>query len=200
MPYRRRRIKRATMGKEPIKHSTTLITTVGQGSNVETFDLITTNAGDRSNDGSPKVIKEQMSTGNLVMVGDIVKYVNVILQCAVTEEGQTAQNDIQGWLEWAVTWRNEVTVPIASTNLGVRTVGDLATAIYRGDCLMTGQFPVSVNLPNVERITLKLPNKSVKFKLGCELVIHTHFRSSNVTDLDTNTIRLIQSEFFKSYN
>ncbi len=188
------------MGKEAIKHSTTLVSTIGNGSNAGAFELITTTAGDRSLDGEPKVIQTEASTGNKVMVGDVVKYVNVILQAAVTEEGQTAQNDTQGWLEWAITWRNEVTVNIPSTNLGTRTLGDIVTSMFRGDCLMTGEFPVSVNLPNVQRVMLKLPKKSIKFKLGCELILHTHFRSSNVTDLNTDTVRLIQSEIFKAYN
>ncbi len=200
MGYRRRRIKRVTMGKEPIKHSTTLVSTIGNGSNAGAFELVTTTAGDRSLDGSPQVIQTEASTGNKVMVGDIVKYVNVILQAAVTEAGNDGNTQIQGWLEWGVTWRDEVTVNVPSTNLGTRTLGDILTAMFRGDCLMTGEFPVSVNLPNVSRIQIKLPKKAIKFKLGCELVLHTHFRSANVTDLETDTVRLIQSELFKAYN
>ncbi len=200
MPYRRKRIKRVTLGKDPIKHSNTLIATIGNGSNVVIRPLVVTNAGDRSLDGSNTIYGENAATGSTVMLSDIVKYVNIVLQAAITEEGQTAQNETQGWLEWAVVWRDEVEIPIPSTNLGTRTVGDLAMQMFRGDCLMTGQFPVSVNLPNVETITIKLPKKAVKWHLGDELSIYTHFRSAEVTDLSTDTVRLVTMHYFKSYS
>ncbi len=65
---------------------------------------------------------------------------------------------------------------------------------------MSGQFPVSVNLPNVENILLKLPNKAVKQRIGSELTLYYFFRSADVTDLDTDTTRFIASEHFKVYS
>ena len=200
MPYRKRRFKRLTMGKEPIKHSATLISTIGNGSNVGQRTLITTNAGNRSLDGSATTIRAQNNTSINVQVGDIVKYVNITLQTAITEAGQTQQDDTQGWLEWAVVWRDEVDIPIPATNLGIQHLGDLAMQMFRGDCIMTGQFPCSVNLPNLTNITIKLPKKAIKYKLGCVLSIYTHFRSSNVTDLTTDTVRLVEFHHFKSYS
>jgi len=200
MPFRRRKILRATMGKTPIKHSRTLVTVIGQGSSVGQLTLIKTNTGDRSLDGTAKVIQEQGSTGDTVQVGEVTKYVNIVLQAAITEEGQTTQNDMQGWIEWAVVWRNEVDIPIPSTKLGTQALQDIAMQMFRGDCLMTGQFPVSVNLPNVQTVTIKLPKKAIKWKLGNELTLRTHFRSSNTTDLDTNTVKLILFHYFKSYS
>ncbi len=188
------------MGKDPIKLAVALTSTIGNGSNVGEFTLVQTNTGDRSLDGSAQVIRAESSTSNIVQISDIVKYVNIIMQSAVTEEGQTAQNDTQGWLEWAVVWRNEVAIPIPSTNLGTTPLGVLASHMFRGDCLMTGQFPVSVNLPNVETVTLKLPNKAVKWKIGAVLTLYTFFRSSNVTDLTTDTVRLIESAHYKVYS
>ncbi len=199
MPYRRKRIRRQTIFKTPIKHSNTLIATVGNGSNVTQDIIIQTQAGDRSLDGSNTTIKTQSTTSRSVMVGDVVKYINIVIQSAITEEGQTAQNDTQGWLEWAVVWRAEVDIPIPSTNLGTKTIGDLATAMFRGDCLMTGQFPVSVNLPNVEVIQLKLPKKATVYKLGNVLSLYYAFRSSNVTDLTTDTVRVVNTTKFKAY-
>ncbi len=188
------------MGKDPVKHSHTLIETIGNGSNVGQRSLIVTNAGDRSLDGSSQLYGANATTAGQVMVSDIVKYINVILESAITEEGQTAQNDTQGWLEWAIVWRQEVDIPIPSTNLGTRALGDLASQMFRGDCLLTGQFPVSVNLPNVATITLKLPKKANKWHIGDQLSIYTHFRSSNVTDLTTDTVRLVTVAHFKSYS
>ena len=188
------------MGKDPIKHSTTFIGTIGNGSNVAERTLIQTNAGDRSLDGLATVIQQEANTATNVQVSDIVKYVNITLQLAVTEQGQTAQNDTQGWFEWAVVWRDEVSIPIPSTNLGTRHLGDLAMQMFRGDCLMTGQMPVSVNLPNVQNITIKLPKKAIKWKLGDELTLYSHFRSSNVTDLETDTVRSVIFHYFKAYS
>ncbi len=200
MPFRRRRIKRVTMGKDPIKHSATRVSTIGGGSLVDLRSLIQTNAGDRSLDGTSKVYGDSANTGNVVMVSDIVKYVNIILQAAITDAGKTAQNETQGWIEWAVVWRDEVDINIPSTNLGTRTLGDIAINMFRGDCIMTGQFPVSVNLPNVQEITIKLPKKAVKWHIGDQLILYSNFRDSEVTNLDTDTVRLIQSHIFKSYS
>ncbi len=200
MPYRRRRIKRETMGKEAIKHTHTLIGIIGNGSNVVNDTIIETNAGDRSSDGLVYSIQNSANTGRQVMVGDIVKYLRIVLQAAVTAEGKDAQSETQGWVEWAVVFRNETTVPIPSTNIGTQTIGDIATTMFRGDCLMTGQFPVSVNLPNVETIQIKLPKKAIKFKTGSEIILYSLFRDSDITNLETDTVKLVKSFAFKAYN
>ncbi len=199
MPYRRKRIVRLTMGKEPIKHSHTNVSIIGNGSNVGQRGLIRTNAGDRSVDGSNVTIRSESTTSTIVQVGDIVKYINIVLQAAVTTEGNDPQSQTQGWLEWALVWRDEVTLTIPNTNLGVRTLGDIAMQMFRGDCIMTGQFPVSVNLPNIQEIKIKLPKKSVKWHLGDELTLYTIFRDADTTDLQTDTVKLVLSAFFKSY-
>ena len=200
MPFRRKRIRRVTMGKDPIKHSHSTLANIGNGSNVNERTIIATNAGDRSLDGAVKVIQEAANTGSLVMVSSIVKYVNITIQAAVRVTAEPQNQDTQGWLEWAVTWRDEVTIPIPSTNLGTKSLMDLATQIFRGDCIMTGSFPVSHNLPNVANITIKLPKKAVKWRLGDELVLHVFFRSADVTDLETDQVRYMNSIMFKAYN
>jgi len=200
MPRFRRRIKRVTMGKDPIKQAHTLVTLHGNGSNVSEFLLYETRTGDRSLDGSAQSTKLGGSTSQVVEISDIIKYVNIVIQTAITEAGQTNQDDTQGWLEWAVVWRNEVSIPIPSTNLGTETIGVLASRMFRGDCLMTGQFPVSVNLPNVQPITIKLPAKAIKQKIGNELTLYFHFRASNSTDLTTDTVKSITSTHFKTYS
>ncbi len=200
MPFRRRRIKRATMGKDPIKHSRTVVSVIGNGSMVTQNALIVTNVGDRSLDGTAKVIQDQASTANLVMVSTVVKYLNIVLQAATTEAGNDQNTQTQGWIEWAIVFREEVDIPIPVTEIGTRTLGDIAMQMFRGDCLLTGQFPVSVNLPNVERIVLKLPNKAIKWKIGQVLSIYMLFRDAETTDLQTDTVKVVQSAFFKAYN
>jgi len=197
---RRRRFKRVTMGKDPVKHSHTLVSIIGNGSNVSVLGLIQTGAGDRSDDGTVKAIQQAANTGKNVSVSDIVKYANIIIQAAVTTEGNDPQSQTQGWIEWAITWRNEEFKTIPSTNLGTQTLGDIASQMFRGDCLMSGQFPVSVNLPNIETIKLKLPAKAIKWRIGNQLILHTIFRDADTTDLQTDTIKIVKSIHFKVYS
>ncbi len=198
MPFRKRRVKRQTMGKEPVKHSDTLIGVIGNGSSVVTDDLVVTRADDRSTDGTRFTIQESANTGADCLTGTIVKYLRVVLQGAITSDG--VLTNTQGWVEWAIVFRNETTVAMPSTNIGLRTLGDLCTTMFRGDCLMTGQFPTSVNLPNVEAIMIKLPAKAVKLKVGSKILLYTMFRDADTTDLQTDTVKLVKSWAFKAYN
>ena len=196
--YRRRKIKRATMGKEPIKHSLTLVATHGQGSAVQVQKLLRTFVGDRSLDGSAQTIQSEANTSNMTRVGDVVKYINVLLQSAITDAGVAINS--QGWIEWAIVWSNQAAPAIPSTNLGTTNLGVIANRMFRGDCLMTGCFPVSVNLPNTEKIILKLPEKAVKQKIGNELNLFFHYRSATSTDVDTTSTRTISSALYKVYS
>jgi len=195
---RRRRIKRVTMGKDPIKHSSTLVSVIGNGSNVTGVQLITTRAGDRSLDGASSTIQDSASNAQIVILSTIVKYITVHLQAAVTTAGNDSST--QGWIEWAVVWRDEVSVQPPSTNFGTQTLGNICTNMYRGDCLLTGNFPVSVNLPNSQDILVKLPKKCVKWKQGAELKLYAIFRDADTTNLETDTVKLITSNNFKGYN
>ncbi len=200
MPFRRRRIKRQTMGKDPVKHSHSIVSVVGNGSAVVTLGLIQTGAGDRSTDGAAKAIQSGSNTGKIVAVSDIIKYTNVIIQAAITAEGAQQNSNTQGWVEWALVFRNEQLVSIPSTNIGTQTLGDICSQMFRGDCLMTGQFPVSVNLPNIEVISLKHPKKAIKWSIGSQLVLYTMFRDADTTDLQTDTVKIVKSAHFKVYS
>ncbi len=188
------------MGKDPIKHSHSFITNIGNGSNVLERTIVKTGAGDRSLDGSGTTIMGEVNVGTLVQVASIIKYVNTTIQCAIRDSAEPSQEETQGWLEWAVVWRDEVSIPIPSTNLGTKTLADLAMNMFRGDCIMTGVFPVAHNLPNVANITIKLPKKAIKWRIGDELTLYAFFRNSDVTNLDTDSVRFIQHHFFKAYN
>ncbi len=188
------------MGKDAIKHSHSFISNIGNGSNVGERRIIATGAGDRSLDGGTTTIMGEVNLGTLVQVATIVKYLNITLQAAVRVGEEPQNEETQGWLEWAVVFRNETDKSIPSTNLGTKTLADIATSMFRGDCLMTGAFPVSHNLPNIANITLKLPKKAVKWKVGSELNMYTFFRDADVTVLATDSVRLVQQFMFKAYN
>ncbi len=199
MPFRRR-IKRQTMGKVAVKHSQTLVSLIGNGSSVTQRGFLFTNAGDRSADGSGQDIQDKANTTNIVQVGTVVKNVRIELQAAITPAGNDGNTSTQGWIEWAVVWRDEATINIPVNQLGVQTLGDIAQQMFRGDCLLTGNFPVSVNLPNQQTILLKLPKKCTKWNLGDTLLLYMIFRDADTTDLQSDTVKLISSYFFKAYN
>jgi len=200
MPFRRRRIKRLTMGKDPIKHAHTLVSIHGNGSLVQEFEIILTNTGDRSLDGSTQVIQAEANTGKNVQISDIVKYVNIIIQSAATAEEEVTEGIRNGWIEWALVWRNEVDIPIPATNIGTLTLGVIANRMFRGDCLMSGQFPVAQGLPNIAELKVKLPSKAIKWKIGAELKLYFIFRDAVTTDVQTNTIKTVTSALFKAYS
>jgi len=194
----RKRIYRATKGKDGIKHSATLISVHGNGSNVQEMVLAETTVGDRSLDGSGQTIRESATTGNLVQTSDIIKYINLKIQSTVTQAGE--DQFANGFIEWAIVFRREVDIPIPSTNLGTLTLPVIATRMFRGDCLMTGTFPIAFTLPNQTDIMLKLPKKAIKFMIGNQLKLYFIFRSGQSTDLETDTIKTLTSTIFKVYS
>jgi len=195
---RRRRIYRATQGKDGIKVGSSLTTVHGNGSDVQEFGIISTSTGDRSLDGGTQTTRENANTGGRVQISDIVKYVNLEIKSVVTEDGETAFTN--GFIEWAVVWRNEVSIPIPSTNIGTLTLATIATRMFRGDCLMTGSYPMAHTLPNIQNVVIKLPKKAIKQKIGNELTLYFMFRDGNTTDLQTTTIKTITSSMFKVYS
>ncbi len=183
------------MGKDPIKKSLTITSNTGQGSDVAALTVV--NVPTRDTSGGVVTIRDSQTTSNFANVGDIVKYIHLVLQAANrdtnVEPGDT------GWLEWAVTAQKETQTVIPSTNLGTTTLGVIAQRIYRGDCLMTGQIPVGSIQPVTQEIMIKIPKNKVKLQLGSNVLFHTFFRSSNSTDVRTDNLRLVKSAFYKLY-
>ena len=60
----RRRVRRQTIGKDPIKHSHTLVANIGNGSTVSADNIYLTGGGNRSADGSPKAIQQGADTAD----------------------------------------------------------------------------------------------------------------------------------------
>lgn len=191
-------MRRQTQGKDAVKHSHSAVAVIGNGSTVSADNIYLTGGGNRSVDGSPKVIQQGANTGATCSVSDVIKYVNIILQGAMSATG--VSSNTQGWIEYAVVFRQEIFVAIPTTNLGTKTLGDIASQMFRGDCLWTGQFPISVNQPNVQEVKIKLPKKCNKVHLGDNLILYSIFRDAVITDLQTDTVKLIKSYHFKVYS
>ncbi len=192
---RHKRIVRRTLGKDPIKKSQTLLSNTGQGSSPAQFELISVPG--RTTDGASQIIRDDQDTSTKANVGDIIKYVNIVLQIA-NQDANVEPNDT-GWLEWAVTFEKEKTTAIPSTFTGVQTLQALAMRIFRGDCLLTGQVPIGSIQPMVEVIKIKIPKNKIKLQLGSSMQIHTFFRSADSADVRTTNIRLVQTCFYKLY-
>ncbi len=189
------------MGKDPIKHSATNLANIGNGSQVTNHTLITVLF--RTVIGDTTTIKDVANTSTLCNVGDIIKYVNICVEVGarVNEPPATEQAENNGWLEWAVVYTKEqVQVGIPSTNLGVRTVGDIAIKMFRGDCLLTGCIPVGALQPIVQDIVIKIPKNKIKLQIGSEMTFISHLRTVNSTDVRTDSHRLLTSTIYKCYS
>ncbi len=184
------------MGKDPIKKSQTILENTGQGSTPATMELVSVPA--RSGDGTVATIRDSQDTATKANVGDIIKYVHVVLQCGNRDTNVEAGDT--GWLEWALVFEKETSgTVIPSTNTGLLTLGVIAQRMFRGDCLLTGQIPIGSIQPITQEIMLKIPKNKVKLQMGSSLVLHTFFRSVNSADVRTDNLRLVKSTFYKLY-
>jgi len=191
----RRRIVRRTMGKDPIKKARTVISNQGNGSPPDALQVFT--VPERSADGGSVTIRDSQNTGTIANVGDICKYVHFVIQAA--NRDTNVEPGDSGWLEWAITYERESQTVIPSTNIGTITLGTIAQQMFRGDCLMTGQIPIGSIQPITQEIMIKIPKNKVKLQLGSNMQFWTYFRSTDSTDMRTDSIRLVKSLFYKLY-
>ncbi len=196
----RHKYRRQTLGKTPVKHFSTLVDNTGPA--VGTFFshiVFQTDAGVRTATGGVRNIKQLADTAEEVNVGDLIKYVNVCLQCTPRGVEPTNVLDNAGWLEWAlITQKENATLPTVA-NIGVITLGNICTNFYREDCLMTGCFPIGTNQAMSVDLKFKLPQKCCKIRLGHILRVICFIRTSNSADARTDSHRLLASSNFKCY-
>jgi len=192
-----RRSKRGmTRGKSFLKHSSTLLATIGPATSpITRLSLVQTTVGARDEDGSSTTITSSRSTEQNCFAGDIVKYINIHIQTSPTDQTSTRQ----GWLEYAVIQKKEDVLDPVNTNLGTQTLGDICTQYLRDQCLWTGFIPIGTTMPNGAELKIKIPPKFCRLTRGDEFVLYVAFRSNNSADVTTNANRVILSYNFKSY-
>ncbi len=196
----RHKIRRQTMGKTPVKHRSTLVDNTGPGvGSYFAHVIFETEVGVRAAGGATRTIKVDADTGRTINVGDIVKFVNVCLQCSPRGADSTNIKDDSGWLEWALVTQKETTDVPNTSNIGVATLATICSNFYREDCLMTGCFPVGSRQSMSVDLAFKLPEKCIKIRLGHRLIILCYVRGSSSTDTRTDSNRLIASSGFKCY-
>ncbi len=193
--------RRVTLGKVPIKHSSTLIANVGPGDGSFFNHIIfETEVGIRLQSGGVKDLKVKSTTEETCEVGDIIKYVNICIECAPRGADSTNIKDDSGWLEWALVWQEERTTAPTVANIGVLSLGVVASHTFRQNCLMTGCFPVGSRQSMSQDLKIKLPKKCTRLRQGSILSIFCYYRGSSSTDTRTDSNRLLVSSHFKSYS
>ncbi len=197
----RHRIRRATFGKDAIKHSSTLVDNTGPG--VGSFFahvIFKTGVGKRLIAGGIQTVQDSSTTENTCQISDVIKYINICLECSPRGANPTNDNDNAGWLEWAVVWQREENTNPTVANIGVLTLGCIASHWARENCLMTGCFPLGTKQAMAQDIKIKLPVKAVKLHMGDILKIYCFIRTSNSADARTDSHRLIASSHYKVYS
>lgn len=185
------------MGKDSIKKSGTLIASpIGPASTITNVFLVT--VPPRSTIGDTVTIRDTQNTDQVANVGNVVKYINIHVQTGARDSVEP-EDETSGWLEWGIVKYKEAFVLPTNTNLGTKTLGDILTKQFRGDCLLTGNIPVGGDTPNNAEIILKIPKIMTKLQLGSQLNFFCHFRSVNAASVATDLNTTIISYNYKLY-
>ncbi len=179
-----------------VKHSGTLVANIGPDGPPLKMIIVKTSGGPRSVDGGHQTIQSLASTDEDCRTGDIIKYVNVHLQASPKGDNDNRN----GWIEYAIVCKREADADIPSTKIGTQTIGDIATAMYRNECIWTGFFPMGKQQANGAELHLKIPKNKSFLHLGDEIVIFTQFRSGDSAATGSLSHRLVRSFNFKAYS
>ncbi len=192
---------RQTKGKYGVKHGSTLVDNTGPAvGSFFTHVVFQTGVGSRVQSGAPRTLQEDISTDNNCQVGDLIKYVNLCMQCSPRGVIPTNELDNAGWLEWGLIWQRERDTSLTVANIGVETLGVLLNRTFRENCLYTGCFAIGTKQANAQDVKFKLPKKSTFLHMGDILQLVCYVRTSNSADARTDSHRLIVSSQYKSYN
>ncbi len=197
----RHRPFRQTKGKVPVKHGSSLIANTGPGDGSFFKHVIwETEAGGRNTAGNNKVIKSEANIGRDCNVGDIIKYVNICIECAPRGADSTNIKDDTGWLEWAIFWEDQGSVTLTTANIGTENLGVLSGRAFRADALMSGCFPLGSRQAMAQDLHLKIPKRMCQLRMGNTLQIMCYARGSSSTDTRTDSYRLLVSSQYKAYS
>ncbi len=158
-----------------------------------------TQAGARTLTGATQIIQDVADTGEVCRVGDIIKYVNLFLECA-PRQPQGAEQDRVGWLEWAFVCVKETETNVPITITGTQTLGVICNHMFRNECIYTGMMPVGATQSNSMPIVIKIPKTKQQIRIGDEWRFITWWRSSNSADVSTTAMRVVKSFMYKCYS
>ncbi len=189
------------MGKVPIKHAGTLVDNTGAGTgSFFAMQALNVEAGLRTTSGGVQTTKDNANTEELCNIGDIVKYINFCIQACPRGANPTNDNDNCAWLEWAVVYQEERNIAPTVANIGVLTLGAICSHFYRENCLMTGCFPIGTKQAMSTDLHIKVPQKWIRAKIGWVCTLFCYIRTSDSTDVRTDSHRLVASYHYKCYS
>ncbi len=191
---------KATKGLTPVKHSSSLLDNTGAGVGSFFVHLVYGTNEIRLTSGTVQNLKQEVTTENRCEVSDIIKYVNICIECAPRDPAPTNELDNTSWLEWAVVWQRERDITPTVANIGVTTLGVICSHVFRENCFMTGCFPIGTKQAMSQDLKIKIPRRCCKIKLGDRLQLIAYVRTSDSTDTRTTSHRLIVSSHFKAYS
>ncbi len=194
----RRRIQISKF-KTAVQHAGTLLLNSGFAQAPDSMDVLRTQGGARTLTGDSQTIQSFAITDEVVRTGDIVKYINLFLQVCARPNVSVNQNRV-GWLEWAFVMVKESETAVPITQLGVQTLGNVCTNMFRNECIYTGAVPCFDPGSNYAEIKIKVPKFKQKIRLGDAWRFITFWRSSNAADTQTDTMRVVKSFMYKTYS
>ncbi len=180
-----------------VQKSGTLLANVGPA-NVHSHVVLTT-ANARTTTGAAQFIQDSITTDNECNAGATVKYINLFIQTAPRQSISTEEQRV-GWLEYAFVLVKESDTVVPTTQLGVSTLGDVCTKMFRNECIWTGNIPIGETQSNSLALKIKILKFKQKIRIGDEWRFICHFRSSLSTSTQTATNRLLTSFLYKVYN
>ncbi len=196
MPFRRK--PRQLQMKAYEKHSDTKVHIIGPGTAAVPFEIIRdTEQGARSEAGNTDTIQLGRGNNEECNQGDIVKFVNLIIQIA--PRGSAAAQKV-GWIEWAFCIMKESDLAPVKTNLGTNTLGDVMIKYLRNQCIMTGVIPVGQYSSSVQNISLKIPKAWQMLKTGDVWKVFLNARTSDATATGTDNWMVLTSFIYKNYH
>lgn len=187
-----------TKFKVGIQHADTLIATMGGAKIPTDFRVLETETGARTITGAQQTTKAGATTGEEVNIGDIVKYINLFIQCG--PRATESSDEKGGWLEWAFLMVKETETVVPTTQTGLLTLGTICTNMYRNECIYTGAFPVGTTQTNMQAITIKVPRFKQRIRIGDEWRLITYFRPTISTAVELDAVKTIMSFIYKSYS
>ncbi len=180
-----------------VQHSDSLTLLQGGAKAPDQFEIMQTDVGARTTTGATQNIMSNATTDSTCMVGQIIKFLNLFIQTApintATEEDRT------GWLEYALVMVKESETKVPITQLGVTTLGDVCTKMFRNECIWTGNVPIGNAQANSVALHIKVPKSKQKIRVGDLWILYLYFRDVRATSSDLDAVRTIASTIYKAY-
>ncbi len=194
----RRRLKLSAT-RTSFQHADTLISVIGPATAPTSMIVLDTEAGARPTTGATTTVQVGMGTNEEVNVGCIVKNINLFIQAGVNSDTATEEDQSNGWLEWAIVMVKESETVLPITLLGIQTVGNVATNMYRNECIYSGCIPMGKAQPNYQEIKIKVPKFKQKITYGDQWRLIMAFRDVSAASIETNSAFIVSSFMYKSW-